>query len=115
MKILICGGRNFIDIDRGFKELDNFHREHGVTHVIHGAARGADSVGSAWANNRNIPQTEYPANWNKYGRSAGYLRNTKMANAKPDAVLAFPGGRGTQHMIDIARKRGIPVYQSQLE
>lgn len=114
MKILICGGRNYSNTHQAFKDLDEFHKEHNVTEVIHGGARGADSIGGHWAELRNIPVTVYPAQWDKYGKSAGYRRNHDMAtHGKPDAVLAFPGGRGTQHMIDIANKMNITVYEQE--
>lgn len=111
MKVIICGGRDYTDQTTGFKALDEIHAELNITHVIQGGARGADSIGAAWALERGIKCTAVLADWDRWGKSAGYRRNLDMANMKPDMVLAFPGGRGTQHMINIAMLRNIPVRQ----
>lgn len=59
-----------------------------------------------------VPVIVYHADWNAHGRSAGPIRNAKMlAEGKPDLVVAFPGGKGTAHMVGIARKAGVPVVE----
>lgn len=97
-----------------WKELDEFHCAHGVNHVIEGGAKGADSLGMLWAIYSDIPFTQVKAEWDLFGKRAGFLRNVKMADMKPDAVLAFTNkdveSKGTHMMLDIANKRGIPVY-----
>jgi len=53
-----------------------------------------------------------PAEWDKFGRRAGPLRNEQMLReGKPDVVVAFPGGRGTAHMVRIAKEAGIDVLE----
>jgi len=72
----------------------------GISCVIEGGARGADYLGKLWAQREGIPLIEMPANWNRYGKRAGYLRNQWMIeHGKPDVVVAFPGGRGTENML----------------
>lgn len=116
MKILITGSRNWNNRKRMFDVLDftlEWCRQQGHTlEIIHGAARGADELSGLWAERHNVPVTEVPANWDKYGRSAGYKRNTEMAEMKPDIVLAFPhpDSVGTNHMINIAREKGLTVH-----
>ena len=110
MRILLCGGRDYSDPARLYAVLDSIHRDHVVGEVIHGAARGADSLGATWAKARGIPERAYPADWSKHGKSAGFRRNELMlADGKPDLVVAFPGGKGTAHMVGLAQTAGIPV------
>jgi hypothetical protein len=83
----------------------------GPYEVIHGGARGADAMAGMAAKWCRLPVEEYPADWRTHGRRAGFLRNLEMLDQRPDLVIAFQrnGSRGTQHTIDEARKRGIPV------
>jgi len=111
-KILICGGRDYEDYGRLEDELNLLWRAEGEYTIIHGCARGADSLAGQYAKQYNNPVEEYPADWDKYGRRAGPLRNIQMLEeGKPDLVVAFPGGRGTAHMIKIAQDAGVEVIK----
>jgi hypothetical protein len=112
-KVLVCGGRDFNDVARLRECLDAFHVHLGpITVLIHGAAKGADSLAGDWARSKSIEERAYPADWKKHGRKAGPLRNQQMLDAeKPDLVMAFPGGRGTAHMVRIAQEQGFRVIQ----
>jgi hypothetical protein len=80
------------------------------TLVIHGGARGVDSMAGAAAAQLKIPIRVFPADWKKNGKAAGPIRNQQMLDeGKPDLVLAFWDGksRGTEHMIGLAKKAGI--------
>jgi hypothetical protein len=81
------------------------------TVVISGTARGADQLGEQWAKEHNVPLELFPADWEKHGKAAGYLRNVKMAE-HAEALLAIWDGtsKGTRHMIDIANKQGLRMY-----
>jgi hypothetical protein len=81
-----------------------------VTEVVSGTARGIDSSGEDWAWDCQLPVKRFPADWKTHGRSAGYKRNEQMA-AYADALIAIWDGksRGTQHMVDIARKEGLEI------
>lgn len=81
------------------------------TTVICGGARGADTIGKIWAGNMGIPCEIYFAEWDRYGKSAGYRRNELMAD-RADALIALWDGvsPGTKHMIDIARRKGLRVH-----
>ena len=74
-------------------------------------ARGVDFLGGLWAHNRGIPVAEFPADWDKYGKRAGYLRNEEMAR-NAEALIAIWNGKspGTKHMIDIAHKSNLKVF-----
>jgi hypothetical protein len=113
MRLLVCGGRDYRDGDTVFRELDRLCLERGpVDCLIHGAATGADSIAALWAEYARIKCKAYPAQWTKHGKAAGPLRNQQMLDeARPDFVVAFPGGRGTADMVRRARKAGVPVLE----
>jgi hypothetical protein len=110
-KVIVCGGRDFSDKNHVFKALSTFHlcSDGPITTLIHGGARGADSLAAEWGKSEGIKTVCFPANWEKHGKSAGPIRNKEMLDANPDRVLAFEGGRGTAHMIKIAEAAGVPV------
>lgn len=78
--------------------------------VIEGGARGADALGRQWAQTRGLPVQTFPADWDNLGRKAGFLRNQAMAQ-QAHALVAFPGGRGTQHMRNQAALRHLPICE----
>lgn len=108
MKVLVCGSRTWTDDIAIRLRLTNLPR--GTT-VLHGNARGADTIAATVAASLGLQVLSYPAQWDRHGRSAGYRRNVRMLNEKPDLVIAFQrdGSTGTQHVIDMARARGIPT------
>lgn len=111
MIVIVCGGRNFKDRDFIFKTLDLWHARNRITHVVHGAAKGADTIAGEWAITRGIPVTSVRAEWEVYGRKAGPIRNTKMLiDHRPQWVIAFPGGDGTGNMIEQALAAGVRVW-----
>jgi hypothetical protein len=83
--------------------------------IISGTANGADKLGERFAKECEYPVKRFPANWDLYGKSAGYKRNEQMAiYAKGDygVLIAFWDGKskGTKHMIDLANKHGLRVF-----
>jgi len=109
MRILVTGGRKFSDRELLFATLDRLHAEKHIALVIHGDAQGTDRLAGDWAQSRGIPVLARPADWKRYGRAVGPVPNRQMLADNPNLVVAFPGGAGTQNMIEIARKLGIPV------
>ena len=110
MRVLVCGGRDFMDRTWLFRKLDALHSSRSVTMVISGCAPGADTLGIEWAESRGIEVVRFPADWNTHGRAAGPIRNQQMLDeAKPDLVVAFPGGRGTADMVRRAKAAGIEL------
>lgn len=79
--------------------------------IISGRAKGADILGEKYAIENNLNIIEKPADWNKFGLSAGYIRNEEMAQIA-DIIVCFHDGKsnGTQHMINLGIKYKIPVY-----
>ena len=107
MRVLACGGRDFTDASLVASSLSFLTPS---DTLIEGGARGADFLAASYARSRQIPVLTFPADWNRFGRSAGYKRNAQMlAEGKPDLVVAFPGGPGTASMISLARTAGVPV------
>lgn len=111
VRVLICGGRELPEDGKWYNLLGELDEHYGpFTHVIHGGATGGDNIGKQWAAGHKLPCTEYRANWRRFGKRAGPLRNQRMLDeGKPDLVIALPGGRGTADMIQRARASGLRV------
>jgi hypothetical protein len=110
IRILVCGGRDFKD-QQYFNDCMGGVCEINTT-IIQGEAKGADSMAKQYARDWGFICESYPANWAKYGKKAGYLRNKQMLDeGKPDIVVAFPGGKGTKMMVELAKKYNIEVRE----
>lgn len=110
-RVIIAGGRDFGDYPLLSGTMDNLLRN--ITEeivVVCGQARGADTLGEQYAKERGYRVDYYPADWKRYGKRAGYLRNEQMAR-NADALVAFWDGesRGTKLMIELAKKYGLKV------
>ena len=80
--------------------------------IISGGASGVDDIAIDWAVVNWCEFKEYPADWKKYKKAAGFRRNQQMLDeGRPDLVIAFPGGNGTAHMVKIAKDAGVPVRE----
>lgn len=108
MRIIVAGGRDFRYRDIAFVCLAK-HVKQGDT-VISGHARGADIIGEMYARTHNIDLELHSADWNRYGKAAGRIRNSQMADVA-DKLIAFWDGksRGTKHMISEAKKKGLEL------
>lgn len=111
MRVLVCGDRRWRDKNTILTVLA---RLSDVDTVIEGEARGADTLAREVAEEYGISVLAFPANWNKYGRAAGPIRNKQMLDeGKPDLVIAFHNNitesKGTKNMLSQARERGIPT------
>lgn len=82
-----------------------------ISMLIHGAARGVDTMAEDWAVANGVPVFSFPANWDAFGKKAGMIRNRQMA-MNADALVAVWDGksRGTANMIRIAEERGLRVF-----
>ena len=107
-RLLITGGREFTDRDVIERALLDIEQRPDV--VIHGDAAGADRVAASVAKEHGLDVWKFPANWARYGKSAGPRRNYQMlVEGRPTHVLAFPGGPGTENMVKQASKAGLPI------
>ena len=112
-EILVAGGRTYTNLPQLTRQLDRLREMRPVTHIIHGAARGADSLAGTYAHNSSLPCTPYPPNrkLDGPGRDWKFRRNVRMLlTANPDLVIAFPGGPGTAHMVAKAKNLGYQVW-----
>lgn len=115
-RVLVCGGRNFADRRLLFQMLNEQHFNQKIGFLIEGDAAGADRFAGEWAAEYKIPWAAVPANWRFQGKGAGAIRNQVMLDwLWPDRVIAFPGGRGTSGMIDLAEKAGVKVERISLD
>jgi hypothetical protein len=111
MKILVCGCRHWNDDVRVFTVLDRLHQKHGRFTLIHGAAKGADSLSERWARTKDVEIIAYPAKWSEHGSKAGPMRNAAMLHERPNLCVAFWDGisPGTGDMIRKAVRERVQV------
>ena len=118
MRILVTGSRGWEDVDAIRTVLDEITKQavaagdEAVT-VVHGCAKGADMIADEWAREKGrlwpIWAERHPADWKKYGRRAGFVRNQKMVNLGADVCVAFikDGSRGATQCADLAEDHSI--------
>lgn len=106
--VVVCGGRDYRPSKADAWSLRAVLRMYGATEVLHGGAPGVDSWAGRVAERLGLPVRVFPADWDAHGRAAGPIRNRLMLN-EAEAVVAFPGGRGTADCVSEARRRGLAV------
>lgn len=128
MKVILAGSRPPVEFRNNPHELENWYiqntnhvadamSESGysvmATVIVCGKAQGFDTLGERWANLIGKSVDPYPADWQAYGKSAGPIRNRKMAEVG-DALVAIQNSEkmtpGTANMVDIMRKLRKPVF-----
>lgn len=113
-RIIIAGGRDFTDralVEKCLIEwAESLQLEPEEITVVSGGAPGADTLGESLAREFCCNLCIYPANWDKFGRGAGHVRNSLMAN-NAEYLLAFWNGKspGTKSMIEKAQNNGLKV------
>ncbi len=111
MKVIIAGSRDFTDYSLLCSFADQVLSGCGETEIVSGGARGADSMGERYARDRGYGLKVFPAEWKKWGRAAGPIRNGQMADYA-DVLIAFWDGQstGTRDMIRKAEEKGLRVH-----
>lgn len=113
LRVIVCGGRDYADAEAVWRVLSEIDDTEGVATVAHGGATGADSEAGEWAARNRKSVVVFRARWKQEGKAAGPLRNQRMLDQfKPDAVIAFPGGRGTADMVRRAVENGVRVIDA---
>lgn len=115
MKVLVVGSRTFLDYDLLKATLDNILSNVTDIEIISGGANGADTLAEKYAKEKAYVLKIFPADWNKYGKSAGYKRNEQMheyiSHSEEKICIAFWDGKskGTQQNFELARKYDNPL------
>jgi len=110
--IIVAGGRDFNDYEYLKKTLTDIVGDDSkfIFEIVSGGARGADALGEQFAHEHFIQLKIFPAEWDKYGKSAGYRRNKQMAEYANACVVFWDGkSKGTEHMINLATEYGLPL------
>jgi len=110
LKVIVAGSRGFQDYKYLETVLDTIFKGRTDIEIVSGTAYGADQLGERYAHSHNLSIKRFPANWNLYGKAAGYIRNEQMAKYA-DACITFWDGqsRGTMHMINLAKQYGLKL------
>jgi predicted Rossmann-fold nucleotide-binding protein len=114
LKVLVCGGRDWVDAELVESALNSLHAARGpFSCLITGAARGVDRIAGRWARQNGILEWDFLPEWHRAGTPDGALRNQRMiAEGAPDLVIAFPGGLGTADMVERAKAAEIEVIEA---
>ena len=103
MKTIIAGSRTITNYNLIKNTLDKLDIK--IFEIVSGTANGVDRLGERYAKENNIKLIKFPADWDKFGKSAGYIRNKEMAKYSEQCIIFWDGiSKGTKHMIDLARK-----------
>lgn len=112
--VLCCGGRDFFDRNTVFGALDLLQAQvfpSARLAILHGGAKGADSLSGEWARGKGLCEMTIPAPWGFFQKNAGPIRNQWLLDfGRPDYVVAFPGDSGTSDMVHRAKGAGLPVW-----
>ena len=109
MKTIIAGSRHIHNYDDLLIAVK--HSKFRITEIISGGARGVDVMGECYARENNIPLVIVPAQWEKFGKRAGFFRNTEMATMANALIALWDGeSRGTKMMIDIAYNLDLSIF-----
>ncbi|MCK5016198.1 MAG: DUF2493 domain-containing protein [Candidatus Peribacteraceae bacterium] len=117
IRIIIAGSRSFSDYNKlstvcndALSWLQMAHKKDLKIEIVSGGANGADQLGERYAKEKGHTLTVFKADWNKYGKSAGYKRNAQMAKYA-DILIAFWDGesKGTKHMINLAEDEELKI------
>lgn len=110
MKVIIAGSRTI----RSTRIVEECIRASGfeIDEVVCGEAQGVDLTGKCFAIRNHIPCKSFHAEWYKFGKAAGPMRNTEMAKYADALILVWDGqSRGSKNMLEIARRFGLKIYE----
>lgn len=115
MRVVVAGSRDGVSEKLVRDTIVDILKKHPGVTVVTGGARGVDTIAHIHAKSLGATTEVYPADWTRYGNSAGFVRNELMVNL-PDVVLVvciYPGYRtsGTSHTASLARRKNIEVTE----
>lgn len=109
MKTIIAGSRDITDHELVARVVKDSGFE--ITEVVTGCARGVDLLGSQWAAQNKIPWKAFPADWSKYPKAAGPIRNRQMAEYADALICIHHNTPGSLNMLALAKARGLKIYE----
>ena len=112
LKVIIAGSRHFNDYELLERLVDMYLQHYSIDQIeiVSGGARGADRLGERFAHSRGITLKVMPADWDTYGKSAGYRRNEQMAQYATHCIVFWDEkSRGTEHMINLANQYNLAL------
>jgi hypothetical protein len=110
MKVIVAGSRTITDYKTVACTIAASNLQ--IDELISGGAKGVDSLGERYANYHGIPIKQFLADWNLYGKKAGYLRNKQMAEYADALILVWNGkSKGSGHMKELAKKANLFIYE----
>lgn len=105
IRLIVAGSRNFKDYNLLKSKLDHLLKDTSEVEIVSGTANGADKLGERYAKENNYPVKQFPADWDAYGKAAGYKRNKQMAEYATHCVCFWDGvSKGTKSMIELAKQ-----------
>lgn len=110
-RVIVSGGRDFSDYEYLRSSLDLLLQNiTGQIVIVSGTAKGADKLGEQYAAEKGYAVLRFPADWDRFGKAAGYMRNEQMAK-NADALVAFWDGtsKGTKNMIQLAKRYDLKI------
>jgi hypothetical protein len=111
LKCIIAGSRHITDYDILEFAIKLCPFKDRIVEIVSGRAAGPDTLGEQYADNHSIKLKKFPADWDKFGKRAGYLRNEEMAKYADAAIILWDGtSKGTKHMIDLSKKYNLELY-----
>lgn len=106
MKLAIVGSRTFNDYDKLCSFIMENYDINEITHIVSGGARGADRLGEKFAKEHGIQLIVHPAEWDKYGKRAGFIRNVYIIDDCDSCVCFWDGeSHGTKHDIELCKEK----------
>lgn len=110
MKVIIAGGRSFSDYNLLREVCDHMLQNQIEVEIVSGKARGADALGEKYAKEKGYTIKEFPADWEKYKKAAGYIRNKEMAKYADAAIVFWDGNsKGSKHMIELSQEYNLKI------
>ena len=107
MKLMVCGSRSITDTDWIYRQIDACVSENHFEDIIiiEGDAQGVDKAAGLWAEQHGYQIKKHPADWNKYGRGAGFVRNKEMVESCDFCLILWDGkSKGTKHDLELCQK-----------
>ncbi len=111
MRVIIAGSRTITDYKIVRRAISKCFWRNEIKEIVSGTAKGVDKLGELYANKYGLPIKRFPANWDMYGKSAGYIRNAAMMEYADGLIAIWDGqSKGTKNMLQIMRKSDKPVF-----